>query len=75
MKYRPNLPLTLKNIKLSINAGEKIGVVGRTGAGKSSIILSLLRIIEPDNGNIEIDGIDICDINLYDLRSNITIIP
>ena len=75
VSYRPFLPAVLKNISLTINAGEKIGVVGRTGAGKSSIILSLLRIMEPDSGHIEIDGVNICDVNLYDLRSNITIIP
>ena len=53
----------------------QVGVVGRTGAGKSSMLLSLFRLIEPSNGNIYVDGVDITKIGLYDLRSNLTIIP
>ncbi len=59
VKYRSNLPMVLKELSFSINSGEKIGIVGRTGSGKSTTILSLLRIIEPTSGKIMIDGIDI----------------
>ncbi|QDS69484.1 hypothetical protein FKW77_006663 [Venturia effusa] len=75
MRYRPGLDLVLKNIGLSINAREKIGVVGRTGAGKSSLTLSLFRIIEAASGGIEIDNIDTSSIGLRDLRSKLAIIP
>ncbi|KAH8929257.1 ABC transporter [Atractiella rhizophila] len=75
MRYRPELPLVLKGISMSIKAGEKIGVVGRTGAGKSSIMLTLFRIIELSGGSIQIDGIDISKIGLTDLRENLAIIP
>eukprot|EP01017_Pseudomicrothorax_dubius_P022892 TRINITY_DN2466_c0_g2_i8.p1 TRINITY_DN2466_c0_g2~~TRINITY_DN2466_c0_g2_i8.p1 ORF type:complete len:708 (-),score=238.61 TRINITY_DN2466_c0_g2_i8:747-2870(-) len=74
-KYRSNLPCILRNLSFAVNPGEKIGIVGRTGAGKSSIILSILRIIEPYNGSIIIDGANIADIGLFELRSNISIIP
>lgn len=59
----------------SINPGERVGVVGRTGAGKSSLALGLFRIIEPANGKVLIDQTDISRLSLFDLRSNITIIP
>ena len=75
LRYRPQLPLALKNLNIRIKAGEKIGVVGRTGAGKSTIILGLLRIVEADSGSIEIDGVNISDLGLKDVRSGITIIP
>ncbi|XP_062915140.1 multidrug resistance-associated protein 1 isoform X1 [Mobula hypostoma] len=75
LRYRTDLDLALKDITLSINGGEKIGIVGRTGAGKSSFALGLFRIIEPAQGNIYIDGIDITKIGLHDLRLQITIIP
>ncbi|PVU91420.1 hypothetical protein BB559_001398 [Furculomyces boomerangus] len=74
-KYREGLEPVLKNITLSIKPGEKIGVVGRTGAGKSSFTLGLFRIIEPTEGKIVIDGVDITEIGLSDLRSRISIIP
>ncbi|CAE6470998.1 unnamed protein product [Rhizoctonia solani] len=75
MRYRPELPLVLKNLTMSIRSGENIGVVGRTGAGKSSLFLSLLRILEPASGTIFIDGVDITTIGLHDLRRAISIIP
>ncbi|TID23587.1 abc metal ion transporter [Venturia nashicola] len=75
MRYRPGLELVLKNIGLSINAREKIGVVGRTGAGKSSLTLSLFRLIEAASGGISIDNIDTSSIGLKDLRSKLAIIP
>lgn len=74
-RYRPELDLVLRNINLDIKAQEKIGVVGRTGAGKSSLALSLFRIIEASCGSIHIDDIDISTLGLLDLRRRLTIIP
>ena len=74
-KYRPTLPYVLKDVSFKINANEKIGVVGRTGSGKSTLFLSLLRIIEPQSGKIFIDGVDITEMGLDDLRTKVTIIP
>ncbi|XP_037086606.1 multidrug resistance-associated protein 1-like isoform X1 [Pollicipes pollicipes] len=74
-RYRPGLELVLKGITADIAGGEKIGIVGRTGAGKSSLTLALFRIIEAAAGDITLDGIRIADIGLHDLRSRITIIP
>ncbi|CAF4075111.1 unnamed protein product, partial [Rotaria sordida] len=75
IRYRDNLPLVLKDFSINIQSGEKIGIIGRTGSGKSSLCLSLFRIIEPTNGTIIIDNVDIRLIGLHDLRSKITIIP
>ncbi|KAJ6132369.1 hypothetical protein N7471_007584 [Penicillium samsonianum] len=74
-RYRPGLDLVLKNISLNIKPKEKIGVVGRTGAGKSSLTLALFRIIEGVEGNICIDGLDVSTIGLTDLRGRLAIIP
>ncbi|KAF9490797.1 ABC protein [Pleurotus eryngii] len=74
LSYRPGLPQVLRGISLDIRGGEKIGIVGRTGAGKSSLALALLRIVEC-TGSITIDGVDISHIGLKDLRANISIIP
>ncbi|KAI1722936.1 ABC transporter transmembrane region domain-containing protein [Ditylenchus destructor] len=74
-RYRPSLDLVVKGLNAEINAHEKIGIVGRTGAGKSSVTLALFRMIEPAGGHLIIDGIDISSLGLHDLRSNITIIP
>jgi ABC-type multidrug transport system fused ATPase/permease subunit len=67
--------LALKNINLDFKPGEKIGVVGRTGAGKSSLALSLFRIIEQSDGSISIDNLSTSTIGLLDLRQRLTIIP
>jgi ABC-type multidrug transport system fused ATPase/permease subunit len=75
VRYRPNTEIVLKNINLKINPGEKIGVVGRTGSGKSTICLCLFRILEPLEGTIKIDQVDITQIGLNILRKNLTIIP
>ncbi|PVV01479.1 hypothetical protein BB560_004101 [Smittium megazygosporum] len=74
-RYREGLDPVLNGISLDIKPGEKIGIVGRTGAGKSSFTLSLFRIIEPISGKIIVDGVDITKIGLFDLRSRISIIP
>ncbi|KAF2879992.1 hypothetical protein ILUMI_26180, partial [Ignelater luminosus] len=75
LRYRPGLDLVLKNINVSIKSGEKVGIVGRTGAGKSTLTLSLFRIIEAAQGEILIDGVNIAGIGLHALRSRLTIIP
>ena len=75
VKYRPNEPLVLKNINLEIHSGEKIGIVGRTGGGKTTLSLCLFRILEADSGKILIDNIDINQLDLITLRKNISIIP
>ena len=75
VRYRPDTPLILKNINLEIRPGEKIGVVGRTGSGKSTMLLCLFRILEAYNGKILIDDIDISKIGLEILRESLTIIP
>ena len=72
--YDANLPYVLNNLTFEIKSGEKIGIVGRTGAGKSSIIQTLFRMAEPD-GTIYIDNLNIKDISLRDLRNKISIIP
>ena len=74
-RYRPGLDLVLKNINIHIKSHEKIGVVGRTGAGKSSLTLALFRIIEPDSGNISIDDLNTSTVGLFDLRGRLAIIP
>ncbi|XP_077490104.1 multidrug resistance protein mrp-7-like [Amblyomma americanum] len=74
--YKPGvLPPVLKNTSFVIEAREKVGVVGRTGAGKSSLILALLRVLKPSDGRVVIDGIDIASVPLHQLRSVITVIP
>ena len=75
VKYRPNTEIVLKNLNFEINGNEKIGIVGRTGSGKSTICLCLFRILEPLEGTIYIDGEDITKIGLEILRKNLTIIP
>ena len=75
MRYRDGLEQVLKGISFIVTSGERIGIVGRTGAGKSSLMLSLFRIIEPAGGRILIDGIDITKIGLHTLRGRLTIIP
>ncbi|TQS33488.1 hypothetical protein Golomagni_06165, partial [Golovinomyces magnicellulatus] len=74
-RYRPDLEPVLRNISLKMEAREKIGIVGRTGAGKSSLTLALFRALEADTGNIRVDGVNIGEIGLQDLREKITIVP
>lgn len=73
-RYSPETPFVLHGVSCLIKSGEKIGIVGRTGAGKSSLIASFFRLAEP-RGSIKIDGIECFDIGLHDLRPNISIIP
>ena len=76
MKYRPELPLVLKGLNIQIKQGEKVGIVGRTGAGKSSILQCLLRMYEPEPGSsYEFFGFDALKMNLQELRQLISIIP
>jgi ABC-type multidrug transport system fused ATPase/permease subunit len=76
LRYRDG-PLVLKDLSLTVKAGEKVGVCGRTGSGKSSLMVALFRIseIEKENGAIIIDGVNICDIGTSALRLNLSIIP
>jgi ABC-type multidrug transport system fused ATPase/permease subunit len=75
VRYRPDLPPVLCGISVHVNAGERVGIVGRTGAGKSTIMTSLFRLVEASSGSIVIDGVDIAKIGLHDLRSKLSIIP
>ena len=75
MRYREGLDLVLKSISCDVNAGEKVGIVGRTGAGKSSLTMALFRLVEAASGNIKIDGKDTAKMGLHDLRTKVTIIP
>ena len=74
-RYKPDLDLVVKDFDVVINPQEKIGIVGRTGAGKSSLTLSLFRMLEAAGGNIIIDGVNIATIGLHELRNSITILP
>ncbi|KFV53613.1 Canalicular multispecific organic anion transporter 1, partial [Gavia stellata] len=75
VRYRPELELVLQGITCNIGSTEKVGVVGRTGAGKSSLTNCLFRVLEAAGGTIIIDEVDIATIGLHDLRQNLTIIP
>ena len=76
MRYRDQLPLVLKNLSFEIRDKEKVGIVGRTGAGKSSIIQAIFRICEPEVGSSYfIGGYDALKMGLHSLRQNISVIP
>ncbi|VDM43710.1 unnamed protein product [Toxocara canis] len=75
LRYRENLGYVLRNVNAHIKGGEKIGIVGRTGAGKSSLTLALFRIVEAERGRILIDGEDISKMPLEVLRSRLTVVP
>uniref|UniRef100_A0A7S3P1A1 Uncharacterized protein n=1 Tax=Amphora coffeiformis TaxID=265554 RepID=A0A7S3P1A1_9STRA len=84
MRYRSDTPLVLKGLNVEIQGGERIGVVGRTGSGKSSLLLTLLRLVEPNLGEVTekdyqspimVDGVDVLRVGLRDLRSRLGIIP
>ncbi|KAB8276949.1 P-loop containing nucleoside triphosphate hydrolase protein [Aspergillus minisclerotigenes] len=73
--YSPNLPLVLRDISFTAVPGQRIGIVGRTGAGKSSLALALLRLIEPCSGSILVDGIDLSRVKVQSLRAKIAFVP
>lgn len=75
MSYQPRLPPVLKDLNIEIGKSEKIGICGRTGAGKSTIMNALYRMCELSSGSIEIDGVDIATLGLHELRSRLSIIP
>lgn len=75
LRYAPHLPQVIKNVSFSVEPFNKVGIVGRTGAGKSTIITAFFRFLDPELGLIAIDGVDILTIGLKDLRKAITIIP
>ena len=73
--YAPELAPVLKGVSFDVKGGERVGVIGRTGAGKSSLTLALFRFLEARGGSISIDGVDIAKMRLHDLRSRLAIIP
>ena len=75
VSYSTDLPLVLKNVSFTVQGATRVGIVGRTGAGKSSLTLALLRLVEPHAGSITVDDIDISTIKLQSLRSRIAFIP
>lgn len=75
VQYRPSLPMVLKGVSCTIPGEKKVGIVGRTGSGKSTLIQALFRVVEPSKGRIVIDGVDISKMGLQDLRSRLSIIP
>ncbi|XP_022926014.1 ABC transporter C family member 12-like isoform X1 [Cucurbita moschata] len=75
LRYRPGLPPVLHGLSFSILPTDKLGIVGRTGAGKSSMLNALFRIVEIERGRITIDGYDIAEVGLTDLRKSLTVIP
>ena len=75
LRYREDTPLVVQNISVKVDGGQKVGIVGRTGAGKSTLTVALFRLVEAALGKIKIDGKDISKIGLHDLREKLTIIP
>ena len=75
VRYRPGLDLVLNHVNFLVEGGQSVGIVGRTGAGKSSLTTALFRILEAASGVIRVDGIDISQLGLRRLRSSISIIP
>merc|ERR1719428_180876 len=75
MRYQAQLPLALKGVSFDVRPGEKVGIVGRTGSGKSSIILTCFRLVEPAGGKVLVDDNDISKVPVGDLRTRLGVIP
>jgi ABC-type multidrug transport system fused ATPase/permease subunit len=75
IRYRPELPLALDQLSFSIPPGSRVGVVGRTGSGKSTLCQALFRLLEAEEGSVSIDGVDISKVGLHRLRTRISVIP
>jgi len=75
VRYRPSLPLALDGATFSVPSGSRVGVVGRTGSGKSTIVQTLFRLLEADSGMIELDNVNIAQVGLHRLRTSISVIP
>lgn len=75
LRYEPGSPLVLRGISLTITPGERVGIVGRSGCGKSSLIAALFLLNRPEKGQILVDGVDVCSIGLHQLRYSLCIIP
>lgn len=73
--YRPGMPHALDGVTFRVHPGEKLGIVGRTGSGKSSLLLVLFRLLEPSSGRVLLDGVDTSQLELAELRSQLAIIP
>lgn len=67
--YRPGLPNALDGVTFCVQPGEKLGIIGRTGSGKSSLLLVLFRLLEPSSGRVLLDGVDTSQLELAELRS------
>jgi len=74
-RYRKGLPTVLDGVSVTVPAGSRVGIVGRTGSGKSTLTQALFRLLEPESGKIVIDGVDITSMGLHALRTNISVIP
>jgi len=75
VRYRPTLPLVLDNISFRIPHGARVGIVGRTGSGKSTIVQTFFRLLEAEQGRIMLDGVDISEVGLHALRTHISVLP
>ena len=75
MRYRPTFPYSLQGLTFSIQPGHKVGIIGRTGAGKSSILQVLFRLVNPEKGTVYLDGVDYMKIGLQNLRKQLSVIP
>ena len=75
VRYREDLDPVLKDVSFGLAGGEKLGVCGRTGSGKSTLMMTIYRLVEPLSGSVVIDGVDITRIGLQDLRSRLSLVP
>jgi ATP-binding cassette subfamily C (CFTR/MRP) protein 4 len=75
VRYRTSLPLSLCGVSFKIEGGSRVGIVGRTGGGKSTLVQALLRLLEAEGGQITIDGVDIAKLGLHKLRTSVSVIP